>query len=168
MLDVLKGKKVLIVDDEPDVCEMLEDELSNCRIETARTYETARAKLSRETYDVVVLDIMGVKGHELLEEYAGRCPCIMLTAHALTPQDLRRSMAGGARLYPPKEELGRIDEYVAKVLHAREPLWGWLFKRLDFRRWFGKSWFGLDRDFLQGFVLTQEDVEHDLFQPERG
>ena len=46
-------------------------------------------------------------------------------------------MTGKAVLFLPKEELGRLDEYVAKALGTKEPLWTWLFRRLDFRRWFG-------------------------------
>src|SRR5439155_20406799 len=97
-------------------------------------------------YDVVILDIMGVRGHDLLKEFSSAAPTIMLTAHALTSQDLKRSMVGKAVLYLPKEELGRLDEYVAKVLTTRQPLWSWLFNRLDFTRWFGHGWMSILQD----------------------
>lgn len=167
MLHVLKGKRVLVVDDEPDVCEMVKEELSNCNVDTAWTYDEAKAKLSRGTYDVVVLDIMGVRGHDLLDEFATRFPCIMLTANALSPENLKKAMIGRARLYIPKEELAHVDEYVAKVLLVKEPLWGWLFKKLDFRRWFGQSWLGFDADFFKGFALSDDEVRRDLEYYER-
>lgn len=162
MLDVLKGKKVLIVDDEPDVCDMVREELASCDVEAVGTHAEARAKLATGKYDVVILDIMGVRGHELLEEFSSRFPCIVLTANALSPKDLERSIRGKARLYLPKEELARIDEYVARVLVAREPLWTWLFKQLDLERWFGRGGLGFDRDFFKGLVLTEEEVLKDV------
>ncbi|NIV98732.1 response regulator receiver protein, partial [Candidatus Saccharibacteria bacterium] len=33
--DILKGKKILVVDDEPDILETLEELLDECDIETA-------------------------------------------------------------------------------------------------------------------------------------
>ena len=162
MLDVLKGKKVLVVDDERDICQVIVDELADCEVDTAETYDAAKAKLSKNRYDVVVLDIMGVRGYDLLSEFSSRAPCIMLTAHALSPQDLKTSMVGHAVLYLPKEELGRLDEYIAKVLLVKEPLWSWLFKRLDFTRWFGRGWTSFDLDFFKDFRLTEAEVVSDL------
>jgi DNA-binding response OmpR family regulator len=64
---LLKGKKVLIVDDEPDVLDLLTELLSACMIDRAPTFETAKEFLETEYYDIVVLDIMGVNGFELLQ-----------------------------------------------------------------------------------------------------
>ena len=44
-----------------------------------------------------------------------------------------------AVLYLPKHEIGCMDECAAKVLDGQRPLWGWLFRRIDFKRWFGPS-----------------------------
>ena len=41
----LSGKRVLAVDDEPDVVEMLEEILNTCRVDTASSYENARELL---------------------------------------------------------------------------------------------------------------------------
>jgi DNA-binding NtrC family response regulator len=163
MASALQGKRVLVVDDEADVCDMVVDELSACKVDVAHTYEAARAKLAAARYDVVILDIMGVRGHELLEEFSSKAPCVMLTAHALTPQDLKRSMVGHAVLYLPKEELGSLEQYVGKVLETgKRPLWGWLFQQLDFTRWFGAQWMSFDMDFFRDFKLTEEEVLEDL------
>jgi DNA-binding NtrC family response regulator len=135
----LKGKKILAVDDERDACELITDELMDSEVEAVHTYEDARAKLSQNRYDVAILDIMGVRGFELLTEFAGRTRCIVLTAHALSPADLERAKAGNAALYLSKEELGCLGEYVARVIAAREPLWDWLARRADLTRWFGTT-----------------------------
>jgi CheY-like chemotaxis protein len=156
----LQGKRILVVDDERDVCEMVVEQLDQCRVDTAGTYEAAKALLSKERYDVVILDIMGVRGHDLLQEFAKVAPTIMLTAHALTPQDMKRSIQGNAVLYLPKEELSRLDGYVLKVLQRKGSLWSWLFKRLDFTKWFGEGWLEIVGDI--NIELDDEEVMRDL------
>ena len=43
-----------------------------CTIDKAVTYEQAHDLLNKNDYDVVVLDIMGVRGFDLLEEAVSR------------------------------------------------------------------------------------------------
>ena len=64
---LLKDKAVLIVDDEPDILEGLVDLLDMCRISTAQDYDTAVQLLASYTFDIVILDIMGVDGFKLLD-----------------------------------------------------------------------------------------------------
>ena len=64
---LLKGKKILIVDDEKDILEQLIELLDMCRIDTASSFEDGKRLLESEIYDIAVLDIMGVRGFELLE-----------------------------------------------------------------------------------------------------
>ena len=40
--DILKGKKILIVDDEPDVLDSLIEILDNCKLDTAASFEEAK------------------------------------------------------------------------------------------------------------------------------
>ncbi len=153
----LQGRHILIVDDEADVRETIALVLSECVLDMADSYESARAKLSTRRYDAAILDIMGVRGHELLEEFAWAVPCVMLTAHALTAADLEASLAKRAVLFLPKEEMTNLERYLAKLLegeplatpypaprsprgHGRAPLFGWLFEQIDFTRWFGRDW----------------------------
>jgi DNA-binding response OmpR family regulator len=145
MPDVSSRRRVLIVDDERDVCEMLREVLSDFDVEISTTFEDATEKLSSGQYDVAILDIMGVRGHALLARFGQSLPCIMFTAHAMTRQELRRSVEGRARLFLPKEEIGNLEAHVRRVLETQEPLWGWLLRTVDFRRWFGSEW--LDDEF---------------------
>lgn len=129
---VLNGKRILAVDDEPDVLAILEDEIlgaaPKCKFEKATSYEEAAKKLKSETYDVVVLDIMGVRGFDLLELAVNRnLRVAMLTAHALSPEALKRSFEMKARAYLPKEKLGEVVPFLEDVLKY-EYLPGW--KRL--------------------------------------
>ena len=86
--NILEGKKILIVDDEVDILESLEDLLDDCDIETASTFEAAKDLLEKNTYDAAILDIMGVRGFDLLEVTTEKkIPALMLTAHGLSPEN---------------------------------------------------------------------------------
>ncbi|MBC8421007.1 MAG: response regulator, partial [Desulfobacterales bacterium] len=82
--NLLDGKRILIVDDEPDVLSTLEDLLSGCDIVKAGNFLDAKNLLSTQYFDMAVLDIMGVDGYKLLEIAIERkVIAVMLTAHAL-------------------------------------------------------------------------------------
>src|SRR5512139_3154937 len=118
---LLKGKMVLIVDDEPDILNALTELLSACKIDRASTFEAAKEFLEKEYYDVVVLDIMGVRGFELLQIAKQRnIPALMLTAHSLDRESLKKSAEEGAAYFVPKAEMGKIDVFVADVIEARD------------------------------------------------
>lgn len=116
---LLKGKKILVVDDEPDILESLIELLSTCRIDTASSFEEGKKMLKEQNYDIAVLDIMGVDGFELLKvANAQGIPALMLTAHALTEESLNKSIENGAAYFAPKEKMVDIEIFVADVLEA--------------------------------------------------
>ena len=121
---ILDGKKFLAVDDEPDILDVLEEQIldacSHCVVDKATTYEQAVKYLERPDYDIVILDIMGVRGFELLEiAVKKKLKVVMLTAHALNPEALQRSYEMKARAYLPKDKLGEINSYLEDVLNSR-------------------------------------------------
>ncbi len=73
---ILNGKSILAVDDEPDILAVLEEEVRgtcpNCTFEKASTFEEASQKLTSNSYDLVILDIMGVRGFDLLSRWHER------------------------------------------------------------------------------------------------
>jgi len=129
---ILKGKRILAVDDEPDVLATLEEEIlgacADCKFDKATSYETAVNLLKSHNYGVVILDIMGVRGFDLLQLAVSRkFKVAMLTAHSLSPEALKRAFDMKARAYLPKEKLGEIVPFLEDVLKY-EYLPGW--KRL--------------------------------------
>ena len=118
---MIMGKKVLIVDDEKDILDVLTELLQLCKLDTASSFEEAKDFLDRYDYDIVVLDIMGVKGFDLLEIAKQKgIPALMLTAHALTEESLKKSAQDGASYFVPKDEIAQIATFVADVLEARD------------------------------------------------
>ena len=61
------GKKILAVDDEQDILEIIEEELEMADVDMALDYQTASEKIRQNNYDLAILDIMGVDGLTLLE-----------------------------------------------------------------------------------------------------
>ena len=153
---ILLGKRVLLVDDEKDVLETLVSLLEVCKIDTASSFEEGKRLLERGRYDAAILDIMGVKGFELLDIARERSiPVLMLTAHALNEESLAKSIEDGASYFVPKEEMGRIDVYLADVLEAIERKknpWARWYKRLGgtFDTAFtGPEWRENQKEFLR-------------------
>ncbi len=149
----LKDKVILVVDDEPDVLETVEEELDMCLVHKAGDYDTALQYLLSYTYDVVVLDIMGVDGFELLKNAVSRgFPAVMLTAHAVTPDALKKSIKLGAISFLPKEKMSELKEFLEDVvLNGGKPIWIKFFDRLGsyFNKRFGPDWKEKDKFFKE-------------------
>ena len=145
---ILNHKKLLIVDDEPDILATLEEEIlqssPDSKIDKARNYEDAAALLKANDYDLVVLDIMGVRGFDLLEIAVTRkFKVAMLTAHALNPEALKKSHDMGAIAYLPKEKLGEVVPLLEEMLlNDYKTEWAQLMGKLDdyFKAQWGKDW----------------------------
>jgi DNA-binding NtrC family response regulator len=155
---LLDGKKVLIVDDEPDVLEVLEEFLSMCELVKASTFEEAKELLESQDFDMAILDIMGVDGYTLLEiAKQKKITAVMLTAHALTPDNVVRSIKEGAASYIPKDEITGIADFLNDVLKAQEEgrnPWGPWQERLPssyFEKRWGVAWQDTDKEFWEKF-----------------
>jgi DNA-binding NtrC family response regulator len=154
--EVLKDKRVLIVDDEVDVLDVLTHLLDMCKVDRASTFEEAKDLLEKFPYDITVLDIMGVRGYDLLKIADRRnIPAVMLTAHALTKADIIRSIQEGAAFFAPKDRIADIASFLASVLEARQinaNSWARWFESLgDFydKRFGGTDWRDKEREFWE-------------------
>ena len=158
----LKDKVVLVVDDEPDVIDTVEEELDMCLIHKANDYDTALQYLLSYTYDIVILDIMGVNGFELLKNSVSRgFPTVMLTAHALSPESLKKSIKLGAVSFLPKETMSELRTFLEDVvLGEGKPVWQKLFEKLGdyFGKRFGPDWKEQDKFFKE----FEEELKREL------
>jgi two-component SAPR family response regulator len=134
---ILHEKRILAVDDEPDVLEVLREEVLDatptCQFDKATNYETAVKLLESRNYDLVLLDILGVRGFDLLAVAIQRnFKVVMLTAHALNLEALKRSFEMKARAYLPKEKLGEVVPFLEEVMKFEYlPMWKRLVRRHD-------------------------------------
>ncbi len=78
----------------------------------------------------------------------------MLTAHALTPEALKRSFEMGARAYLPKEKLGEIVPFLEDVLtYEYMPGWKRQLMKLEgfFKARWGEDWRKSNEEFWKDF-----------------
>ena len=114
---IMEKKRILVVDDEQDLCDILLYNLAGegYEAESAGSAEEALAKLSGgQVYDLLLLDVMmpGMSGFELAgrlrqDEATARMPVIFLTARD-TETDMLQGFSLGA------------DDYVRKPFSVRE------------------------------------------------
>jgi CheY-like chemotaxis protein len=155
--NLLAGKNILAVDDEPDVLDTLEELLPMCRMVKAGTNAEAKEYLQKEKFDLVILDIMGVDGYNLLSiANQKNIPAVMLTANALSVQDTIKSFKLGAAFYVPKEKMGEITTYLEDILEAQrrgKTLMGRWMDRLEsyYDKRFGADWKKDDPEFWGKF-----------------
>jgi DNA-binding NtrC family response regulator len=154
---LMDGKKILLVDDEPDVLDTLEDLLSMCEVVKCTNFKAAKDYMESRHFDMAVLDIMGVEGYALLDIAVGRnITAVMLTAHALSPENVVRSYEEGAAAYLPKEEMINIVSFLEDIIKAKEqgknPWTNWYGRMASFfEKKFGPDWQKNDKEFWEKF-----------------
>ena len=157
---ILKNKAILIVDDEPDILDSITEQLDMCRIYRAKDYEIALQLMAGFKFDIVILDVMGVRGFELLKKSVSKgFPTVMLTAHAMTPEALKESIQLGAVSFLPKEMMAELDTYLTDVVTgSKKVVWKNLLDKLGdyFERQFGADWKEKD-DFFKKFEEELSD-----------
>jgi DNA-binding response OmpR family regulator len=115
------SKKILIVDDEPDLLEMVQISLETEGYECIVAYDGFRAldRARKEKPDLIILDVMlpGLNGYKIcrllkFDEQYKRIPIIMLTAEAQEKDRLIGEQTG-ADYYMTKPFAA--DKLIAKV-----------------------------------------------------
>jgi CheY-like chemotaxis protein len=167
---LLKGKSILAVDDEEDILEIIAEELEDYKVDydSASSYEVALNKISSFTYDLVILDIMGVRGFDLLKvASAKKMPVVILTAHALNPDTLKKSIELGARAYLPKDQIVKMIPFLEDVLLLNyQSTWKSALSRLGgvFGAQFGQDWRKSEKEFWDKFEKDLEVTESTIIK----
>ena len=157
-----RGKLVLLVDDEIDILDTLAELLKDYKFHKASSFETAADQLKNTVYDAVVLDIMGVRGFELLKISAERgFPTIMLTSHALNLDAFQKSMHSGAISFVPKQNMSDLGLYINDAITlSKEDARANFYRRMGsyFDHRFGADWSTSDPYWseAEGIILTEK------------
>jgi two-component system response regulator HydG len=118
-----KEPRVLVVDDEVDICANMADILSDLgfRVDTASDSQTALELVRREPYEVALLDLKmpGMDGLELYRrirrERAGII-VILVTAHANTPRAEEALASGAWKVVAKPVNLPRLVEMLDEAI----------------------------------------------------
>ncbi len=114
----LNGKRILAINDDPDLLDVLEEEILDAhpdfKVEKASTYPQAIEKMVWVQYDAVILDITSFYGFKLLKLAQSRhLPVGLLIPYPDSPR-LPTRMA--ARAFLSKGSLGEVVPFLEKVM----------------------------------------------------
>ena len=120
----MTDKRILVVDDEPDIRELIQDILEDegYLIDTAENGEAARAMFSSQMPDLVLLDIWmpDTDGISLLHEWQSQaencCPIVMISGHGTVETAVEATRAGAFDFIEKPLSLGKLILTVEQAL----------------------------------------------------
>lgn len=119
-------QRALIVDDEPDIRELLEITLGRMKLDTrsARNVKEAREWLAREPFDLCLTDMRLPDGTGLdlvqhIQQRHAEVPVAMITAYGSLDTAINALKAGAFDFLTKPVDLGRLRELVATALRLR-------------------------------------------------
>ncbi|SEI09504.1 sigma-54-dependent transcriptional regulator [Pseudomonas asplenii] len=116
-------QKILIVDDEPDIRELLEITLGRMKLETqsARNVGEAREKLARDSFDLCLTDMRlpdgtGLELVQHIQQRHPQVPVAMITAYGSLDTAINALKSGAFDFLTKPVDLPRLRELVTSAL----------------------------------------------------
>jgi DNA-binding response OmpR family regulator len=136
----IMGEKILVVDDEKDICNILQFNLENegFEVDVAYSGEEALEKLS-ESHSLIILDVMmegmsGFKMAEKLRKEGNTVPLIFLTAKNAENDMLKGFSLGGddyvTKPFSVKEVQARVKAVLKRTTTSQTPSTKWVYEDL--------------------------------------
>ena len=121
-------QKALIIDDEPDIRELLEITLGRMKLDTrsARNLKEARELLAREHYDLCLTDMRlpdgsGLELVQYIQQQHPQLPVAMITAYGSLDTAIGALKAGAFDFLTKPVDLNRLRELVSTALRLHAP-----------------------------------------------
>ena len=118
---------VLIIDDEPDLCELLSITLARMDVEAEAVHDldSARAKLKRHRYDLCLTDMRlpdgdGLDLVEWMQRNAAETPVAVITAHGNVEAAVRALKLGAFDFVSKPLDIGDLRKLVGQALKLSE------------------------------------------------
>ena len=120
--------KVLIVDDEPDIRELLALTLGRMSLdsESAEDVHSAREKLATEQFDLCLTDMRlpdgdGLELVELIQQHYNQMPVAVITAHGSTETAIRAMKSGAFDFVSKPVDLQKLRYLVDSAMQLSDP-----------------------------------------------
>ncbi|MDH5257522.1 MAG: sigma-54 dependent transcriptional regulator [Gammaproteobacteria bacterium] len=123
----MAGYLVLVVDDEPDICELIQITLLRMNMEshTAGTLAEANALLARNRYDLCLTDMRlpdgnGIELVETISKDYSDTPVAMITAHGNIESAVQALKAGAFDFVSKPVDLGALRNMVESAIKVKQ------------------------------------------------
>jgi len=120
-------ESILVVDDEPDICGLVSDILTDegYRVSAAETAASARQKVTQSEYDLVLLDIWmpDEDGITLLKDWKENkvlhCPVVMMSGHGTVETAVEATRLGAYAFVEKPLTTAKLIQTIRKALDSR-------------------------------------------------
>jgi two-component system response regulator PilR (NtrC family) len=124
----MRKQRVLIVDDEPDICELLEMTLNRMDIQTccAETIESAKTLLQQNPFDLCLTDMKLPDGNGLdlvdtIQAMSNPIPVAVITAHGNMDTAILAMKKGAFDFVSKPVDLSMLRQLVSSALKLSDP-----------------------------------------------
>lgn len=123
----MNTERILVVDDEPDICGLVSDILTDegYQVSAAETAASAREQVSQSEYDLVLLDIWmpDEDGITLLKDWKDnkiiQCPVVMMSGHGTVDTAVEATRLGAYAFVEKPLTTAKLIQTIRKALDSR-------------------------------------------------
>jgi DNA-binding NtrC family response regulator len=123
----VNSERILVVDDEPDICGLVSDILTDegYRVSAAETAASARQQVTESEYDLVLLDIWmpDEDGITLLKDWKDNkvlhCPVVMMSGHGTVETAVEATRLGAYAFVEKPLTTAKLIQTIRKALDSR-------------------------------------------------
>lgn len=124
----MNTERILVVDDEPDICGLVSDILTDegYRVSAAETAASARQQITQSEYDLVLLDIWmpDEDGITLLKDWKDNkvlhCPVVMMSGHGTVDTAVEATRLGAYAFVEKPLTTAKLIQTIRKALDSRD------------------------------------------------
>ena len=123
----MNTERILVVDDEPDICGLVSDILSDegYQVSAAETAASARQQITQSEYDLVLLDIWmpDEDGITLLKDWKDNkvlhCPVVMMSGHGTVETAVEATRLGAYAFVEKPLTTAKLIQTIRKALDSK-------------------------------------------------
>ena len=123
----MNTERILVVDDEPDICGLVSDILTDegYKVSAAETAASARQQITQSDYDLVLLDIWmpDEDGITLLKDWKDNkvlhCPVVMMSGHGTVETAVEATRLGAYSFVEKPLTTAKLIQTIRKALDSR-------------------------------------------------